>query len=172
MVARSGMGRTGETRLVSWRWVVVAALAWLAAAPSSALAIRFGQNDAVEVRGKFYSQFTVATEVSEEYTQPTINAGDMKQWRNFYNPELEVDFRKLTGWRGFFSDFSGRLAIWGFYDGLYDVGPERYRQNLALTKKPRRRRGVSTRRATRSSRLSTTRVGGATAASSTAGAPG
>jgi hypothetical protein len=114
----------------------LAALAWLAAAPSTALAIRFGQNDAVEIRGRFYSQVTVATEVSQEYTQPTIDPGNLKQWRNFYNPELEVDFRKLTGWRGFFSDLSGRLAIWGFYDGIYDYGPERYRQNLGLTKNP------------------------------------
>jgi len=114
----------------------VVALALLAAMPSVASAIRFGQNDAVEIRGRFYSQVTVATEVSQEYTQPTIDPGNLKQWRNFYNPELEVDFRKLTGWRSFFSDLSGRLAIWGFYDGIYDYGPERYRQNLALAKNP------------------------------------
>ena len=62
-----------------------------------ARAIRFGQNDAVELRGHFYTQYTVATEQSQEYTQPSIDPGNMKQWRNFYNPELEVDFRKLTG---------------------------------------------------------------------------
>ncbi|MFN8602374.1 MAG: DUF1302 family protein [Candidatus Binatia bacterium] len=112
------------------------ALALLVSSPRIASAIRFGQNDAVELRGHFYTQYTIATEQSQEYTQPEINPGDMKQWRNFYNPELEVDFRKLTGWRGFFTEVSGRLAIWGFYDGIYDVGPERYAQNLDLTKHP------------------------------------
>ena len=102
-----------------------------------ARAIRFGQNDAVELRGHFYTQYTVATEQSQEYTQPSIDPGNMKQWRNFYNPELEVDFRKLTGWRGGFLDqLTGRLTIWGFYDGIYDFGPERYEQTLDLTKHP------------------------------------
>jgi hypothetical protein len=116
--------------------MAVVVLAMLASSPRDASALRFGQNDAVELRGKVYTQYTVATEESQEYTQPEINPGDMKQWRNFYNPELEVDFRKLTGWRGFFTDLSGRLAIWGFYDGIYDFGPERYRQNLSLTAQP------------------------------------
>jgi hypothetical protein len=136
MVARSGKRTTGGARLVSAGWLAAVALASLAVAPRPALAIRFGQEDAVEFRGKVYSQFTVATEETKPYSQPEMNAGDMKQWRNFYNPELEIDFRKLTGWRSFFSDFSGRLAIWGFYDGIYDFGPERFSQNLAKTKNP------------------------------------
>ncbi|MEW6268529.1 MAG: DUF1302 family protein [Thermodesulfobacteriota bacterium] len=110
------------------------AIAWLLLGPGVADAIKFGQNDAVELRGRFYSQVTLSTEYSQEYTQPPIDPGNLKQWRNFYNPELEVDFRRLTGWRGFFDDISGRLAIWGFYDGIYDFGPERYRENLAKTK--------------------------------------
>ena len=117
-------------------FVVIAAAATLGASSRAAHAIVFGQNDAVELRGRVYSQFTVATEQSKLYTQPPIDPGNMKQWRTFYNPELEVDFRKLVGWRSFFDQLSGRLAIWGFYDGLYDFGPERYRQNLAKTKQP------------------------------------
>ncbi len=116
---------------------MVAALTAFVALAHDAHAIRFGQNDAVELRGHFYTQYTVATEQSQEYTQPSIDPGNMKQWRNFYNPELEVDFRKLTGWRGGFLDqVTGRLTIWGFYDGIYDFGPERYEQNLDLTKHP------------------------------------
>lgn len=135
MVARPGRRGTGG-RFRRCGGMAAIALALLVASPRNASAIRFGQNDAVELRGHFYTQYTIATEQSQEYTQPDINPGDMKQWRNFYNPELEVDFRKLTGWRSFFTDLSGRLAIWGFYDGIYDVGPERYAQNLALTKNP------------------------------------
>src|SRR5262245_16010470 len=115
MVARPGRRGTGGT-LRRCGGMAVVVLAMLASSPRSASAIRFGQNDAVELRGHFYTQYTVATEYSKDYTLPEITPGNMKQWRNFYNPELEVDFRKLTGWRGFFTDFSGRLAIWGFYD--------------------------------------------------------
>lgn len=135
MVARPGRRGTGGT-LRRCGGMAMVVLAMLASSPRVASAVRFGQNDAVELRGRFYTQYTVATEESQLYTQPSINPGDMKQWRNFYNPELEVDFRKLTGWRSFLTDFSGRLAIWGFYDGIYDVGPERYAQNLDETKQP------------------------------------
>jgi hypothetical protein len=93
MVARSGMKTTGRKRLVSARWLAAVALGSIVAAPSVALAIHFGQDDAVELRGHFYSQFTVATEPTQAYSQPPIDGGNMKQLRNFYNPELEVDFR-------------------------------------------------------------------------------
>jgi hypothetical protein len=135
MVARSGRGSTGWA-LGRAGWLAVITLATLAASPRSADAIRFGPDDSIEVRGRVYSQVTLSTEYSQEYTQPPIDPGNLKQWRNFYNPELELDFRKMTGWRSFFSDISARLAIWGFYDGIYDFGPERYRQNLNLTAKP------------------------------------
>src|SRR5690554_2883874 len=133
MVARSGR-RTGLVRRLAKRGAGAVAVAWFLLTPGVADAIKFGQNDAVELRGRFYSQVTLATEYSQFYTQPPIDPGNLKQWRNFYNPELEIDFRRLFDWRGFFDDVSGRLTIWGFYDGIYDFGPERYRQNLARTK--------------------------------------
>lgn len=100
----------------------------------SALAFKFGPKNAIELRGKVYTQYTVATEESQEYTQPDINPGDMKQWRTFYNPELEVDFRSMIGAKGWLDEFEGRAAVWGFYDAIYDLGPERYAQNLGRTK--------------------------------------
>jgi hypothetical protein len=100
----------------------------------SALAIKFGPKNAIEIRGKVYTQYTVATEESQEYTQPEINPGDMKQWRTFYNPELEVDFRSMIGAQGWLDELEGRAAVWGFYDAIYDLGPERYAQNLGRTK--------------------------------------
>jgi hypothetical protein len=100
----------------------------------TALAITFGPKNAIEIRGKVYTQYTVATEESQEYTQPDINPGDMKQWRTFYNPELEVDFRSLIGAQGWVDELEGRAAVWGFYDAIYDLGPERYAQNLGRTK--------------------------------------
>jgi hypothetical protein len=57
----------GRTRPVSARWLAAVVLGSIIAAPSAALAIHFGQDDAVELRGHFYSQFTVATEPTQAY---------------------------------------------------------------------------------------------------------
>jgi hypothetical protein len=121
---------------VRWCIFVATLLASLLVVPRHAQAIRFGPDDSVEVRAHVYSQATVSTEYSQPYTQPPIDPGNLKQWRNSYNPELEVDFRKLTGWRSVFDELTGRLAIWGFYDGIYDFGPARYASNLLKTKNP------------------------------------
>jgi hypothetical protein len=66
---------------------------FILAAASPAGALRFGPDEAFELRGKVYSQYTVATEETQLYTQPEETAGNMKQWRNFMNPEFEVDFK-------------------------------------------------------------------------------
>jgi len=116
---------------VSAALAVVMLLLW----SGSALAFKFGPKDAMVVRGKVYTQYTVATEESQAYTLPEINPGDMKQWRTFYNPEFEVDFRRLVGLGSTYVDeLQGRVAVWGFYDAIYDFGPERYAQNLGKTK--------------------------------------
>lgn len=124
------------------RGAAAAALAGLLVA-SPAAAIRFGPKDSLELRGKVYTQYTVATERSEKFTQPQINPGDLKQWRTFYNPEFEVDFRRLLGVRKLLDELKGRVAIWGFYDGIYDFGPKRFRQNLARTKRTRNTDGLN-----------------------------
>ena len=60
----------------------------------------------------------------------------MKRWRNL-QPELEVDFRKLTGWRGFFTEVSGRLATdLGLLRRHLRSAPKRYAQNLDLDEAP------------------------------------
>jgi hypothetical protein len=122
MAVRSGRALAAVAFLVVVLW------------SGSALAIKFGPKNAIEIRGKVYTQYTVATEESQEYTQPEINPGDMKQWRTFYNPELEVDFRSMIGAQGWLDELEGRAAVWGFYDAIYDLGPERYAQNLGRTK--------------------------------------
>jgi hypothetical protein len=115
--------------------VLVGALVMLWSGTASAF--KFGPKDSFDIRGKVYTQFTVATEESQEYTQPEINPGDMKQWRTFYNPEFEVDFRRLLGVQTWVDELEGRAAVWGFYDGIYDFGPERYAQNLEKTRNTR-----------------------------------
>jgi len=119
------------------RWsgcVFATALLFFAGTAPPARAFKFGPKDTLDLRGKVYTQYTVATEESQEYTQPDINPGDMKQWRTFYNPEFEVDLRRLAGLSSYIDELQGRVAVWGFYDGIYDFGPERYSQNLGKTK--------------------------------------
>lgn len=107
-----------------------------------ASAIEFGPNDAFTIRGKFYAQYTIATEHSKKESNgtalnqagavPSRNGGDMIQQRNFMNPEFEVDFRRLVKpVKKWIDEFEGRVALWGFYDGIYDYGPERWSQVLS-----------------------------------------
>ena len=44
--------------------------------------------------------------------------------RNFMNPEFDA---RLTRYQPFsLDDFSFRLALWGFYDGIYNYGTSQY----------------------------------------------
>jgi len=54
----------------------------------------------------------------------------MMQNRFFFNPELDTKFTSFLP-HGWLDDLSGRLALWGFYDGLYATGPEQYRATAA-----------------------------------------
>ncbi len=129
------------TRIARVLSVGACSLAASLLAPGAA-ALEFGPNDAFTFRGRFYAQYTIATENTEAESNgtaldpagavPSRNGGDLVQQRNFMNPEFEVDFRRLaTPLEGWFDEIEGRVALWGFYDGIYDYGPERWRQVLA-----------------------------------------
>lgn len=107
-----------------------------------AIALEFGPNGAFSLRGRFYSQLSVATEHTKKESNgtaldpagaiPSRNAWDMIQHRNFMNPELEVDVLRLAKPAGkWIDEWEGRLTLWGFYDGIYDYGPERWSQVLS-----------------------------------------
>ena len=121
---------------------MVALVGALITAASSVHAIQFGPNDALTIRGRFYTQYSIATEKSKKESNgtaldpagavPSRNGGDMIQHRNFMNPEFEVDFRRLVRpVKKWLDELEGRVALWGFYDGLYDYGPERWRTVLS-----------------------------------------
>ncbi|MDG2307228.1 MAG: DUF1302 family protein [Candidatus Binatia bacterium] len=118
------------------------ALTILLGASGTAFALEFGPNEAFTLRGRFYTQFSIATEKSKKESNgtalnqagavPSRNGGDMIQHRNFMNPEFEVDFRRLAKpVKKWIDEFEGRVALWGFYDGLYDYGPDRWRTVLS-----------------------------------------
>ena len=94
------------------------------------------------LRARIYSQFSVRTLNSQGDTEPVTKAGQLVQNRNFYNPELDA---KLTPWtnylRGTFleviapDELTGRLAGWGFYDGVYDYGAAQFATAASHTNK-------------------------------------
>src|SRR5262249_53520794 len=47
------------------------------------------------------------------------HAGELSQWRNFYNPEFDADLTDFMRWAAA-DAFKFRAAWWGFYDGIYD----------------------------------------------------
>ena len=100
----------------------------------AAHALALDQDDVFRLRGRAYSQVSIATEDSQRFvTDPPKFAGQVMQWRNWANPEFEVKATSLLP-AGWLDELSGRLALWGFYDGLYDFGPVQYRERAAEIK--------------------------------------
>jgi hypothetical protein len=114
--------------------IAVAILALASATPRVADALDLDENQNFSLRMHAYSQLSLATEDSQKYvTSPEKFTGQMMQNRNFANPELAAKFTSFLP-NGWVDDFSGRLALWGFYDGLYDYGPSQYREEAANIK--------------------------------------
>ncbi|MBM4243885.1 MAG: hypothetical protein FJ148_08740 [Deltaproteobacteria bacterium] len=107
--------------------VVLGAVA--TAGRADALYLDEDQNFSLRLRA--YSQLSVAMQDSQKFvTSPEKFTGQMMRNRTFANPELDAKFTSFlpSGW---LDDLSGRLALWGFYDGLYDYGPDQYAQAAA-----------------------------------------
>lgn len=94
-----------------------------------AAAVQFGPDEAFTLRGRFYTQLSIATEPTKKESNgtalnpagavPSRNGGDLIQHRNFMNPEFEVDFRRLMHpLEKWLDELQGRVALWGFYDGI------------------------------------------------------
>lgn len=110
---------------------VLAALLAVAttAPPVGALYLDDDQNFSLRLRA--YSQLSIAMQDSQKFvTSPEKFTGQMMQNRTFANPEFDAKFNSFlpTGW---LDDLSGRLALWGFYEGLYDYGPDQYARSAA-----------------------------------------
>lgn len=122
--------------VASWALAVML----IVAPPAAAFYIDDAQNWVL--RARIYSQFSVRTLDSEGDTEPVTKAGQLVQNRNFYNPELDAKLTPyLTPLRGSFlgwivpDDLSGRLAAWGFYDGVYDYGAAQFATAASQTNK-------------------------------------
>lgn len=105
-----------------WRRVAVASLAVLLPTPSARAYYLDGARD-FEIRARLYSEAAVATENSQPQTHPARAPFQLIEHRNFFNPEFEG---RLTRHQSLLDDLSFRMALWGFYDGLYDYGTSQY----------------------------------------------
>ncbi len=77
-----------------------------------------------EIRMRAYSEAGFAAEDSQPQTKPARATGQLIEHRNFFNPEFDA---KLTRYQPFtLDDLSFHLALWGFYDGIYDYGTGQY----------------------------------------------
>src|SRR5262245_15884979 len=71
----------------------------------------------------------MATQGAEVQSDPGKGVGQFISQRNFFNAELDVRFNPyVQRWTGtdWFDEFSGRLALRGFYDGYLAYGPQQY----------------------------------------------
>ncbi len=123
------MGRM--KRLSGWQWAISVVL--VVGFARTAAAVYLDEDQTINLRARIYSQAAIRLQNSQVDTVPTTKAGQLIQHRNFFNPELEAKFTKYTSWmKGSFLDFlapdefSGRLAGWGFYDGIYDYGSRQF----------------------------------------------
>ncbi|TMA36825.1 MAG: hypothetical protein E6J79_12200, partial [Deltaproteobacteria bacterium] len=84
-----------------------------------------------EFRARAYTEGALATEHSEPQTVPSRAPFQLVSHRTFVSPELEGKLASYLPFR--LDDLSFRLALWGFYDGIYDYGTGQYdraRQSL------------------------------------------
>lgn len=123
--------------LSGWWWALTLVLALGLARAAGALYLDDDQN--INLRARIYSQGSIRVQDSRTDTVPTTKAGQLVQHRNFFNPELEAKLTSYTKWMktNFLSfmapdDFSGRLAAWGFYDGVYDYASGQFNTSQKL----------------------------------------
>src|SRR5690606_33400546 len=72
--------------------------------------------------------------LDETQTVPETKAGQLVQHRFFANPELDARLTPYLGWMSHQKwlswlapdDLRMRVAGWGFYDGIYDYGPDQF----------------------------------------------
>ena len=87
-------------------------------------AVFLDENRDFQIRARLYNEGAVAAESSEPQTKPSRVPFQLISNRTFFNPEFEA---QLTRYQPFtLDDWSFRLALWGFYDGIYEYGTSQY----------------------------------------------
>ncbi|GIW42549.1 MAG: hypothetical protein KatS3mg076_3126 [Candidatus Binatia bacterium] len=118
--------------------LAVAGVLVLVAVPEIARALFLDEAQTIDFRARIYSQATLRTEDTRkrngDESYPVTKAGQLIQHRNFYSPELDAKLaphlewmRELPVLRWLAPDrLDFRLAVWGYYDGIYDYGTSQF----------------------------------------------
>jgi len=78
------------------------------------------------LRMRAYDEAALAAEVSQPQTKPKRSPFQLIEDRHFANPEFDATLTRYQPWPWKLDDFSFRLALWGFYDGIYEYGTGQY----------------------------------------------
>lgn len=113
--------RLRGTRLGAGMALVI--VAW----PGSAGAIYLDEGRNFSLRARLYNEVSIAAEDSQKQTVTPIRSGDVVSNRTFFNPEFDAVLTPYTSFLHL-DEVKFRLALWGFYDGVYDYLPGQWNE--------------------------------------------
>src|SRR5262249_46505511 len=126
VVTRAG-GATETSRGVAAAGACLAAcMTAVLALPTRSLAFYLDADRNFSIRARAYDEAALAAEVSEPQTKPKRSPFQLIEDRHFFNPEFDANLTPHQPWPWELDNFSFRLALWGFYDGLYEYGTGQY----------------------------------------------
>ncbi len=106
----------------------------IAGLAGSARAVYIDADRTFEVTGKVQSRVSIRLQDSEGFTAPPISVGNLVQWRNIAYLEINHDLKKLQGQVDILKplewlELSAKYHLVGrfMYDGIYDFGPQAFR---------------------------------------------
>jgi hypothetical protein len=102
--------------------VLIFSLVFLFFTGTAQAIIYFDADHTMALTGKIETRLTFRTEDARGFTFPQIDAGDLVQHRNLLYLEWTHDLSKATG-----LNLKYRVVGRFLYDGLYDYGPEEFR---------------------------------------------
>jgi hypothetical protein len=125
-----GVGRPNRRSSVRAVRLAGAAVVGVLAIAQAAQAFYLDEDRNLSVRLRTYAQVAIATQNSYTETDPPKSFGQVMQNRYFANPEFDAKWAPYLP-QGYVDELTTRLALWGFYDGLYDYGPAQYADRLS-----------------------------------------
>src|SRR5262245_47812797 len=93
---------------------------------SPAHAFYLDANRDFSIRARAYDEAALVAEVSEPQTKPKRSPFQLIEDRHFFYPEFDANLTRYQPWPWKVDEFGFRLALWGFYDGIYEYGTSQY----------------------------------------------
>lgn len=126
-----------------WKVGALAALAWAATSAAPGAGFYLDEAKSFKFNATFYTQTRFRLQDSEGPKGPqtqlgffsggtplNTQIGNLVQWRNFAFPVFEASIARLLGIENRLDELGFRFAGRFAYDGVYDFGPDEFRQAL------------------------------------------